>query len=304
MESVNRLLLAAVLCTGVLATCVAGQEVATLTASDREADDYFADSVSVSGDRAIIGAPNDDDLGMDSGSAYVFRTDGMTWGQEAKLTASDGAEWDCFGGAVGIDGSYAVAGAVNDDDKGQNSGSAYVFFHNGAAWAQQAKLTASDGAGGDCFGWAVDISGDCVIVGAIYDDDSGLNSGAAYIFRRSGTVWVQEAKLRASDGAAEDYFGWSVSLDGNYAVVGAPGDDDHGDFSGSAYVFYCIGGAWVQQAKLTASDGSEASTSASPLRSPAAGSSSVSRRIARSVPFRALFTSTPAPAAIGRRATR
>jgi len=99
------------------------------------------------------------------------------------------------------------------------------------------KITASDGADGDIFGRSVSISGDYAIVGAFWDDDNGIDSGSAYIFKRSGTSWAEEAKLTASDGAAIDQFGWSVSISGEYAIVGAHLDDDNGADSGSAYIF-------------------------------------------------------------------
>ncbi len=103
------------------------------------------------------------------------------------------------------------------------------------------KLVASDGAASDLFGPSVSISGDTAVVGAQLDDDKGNNSGSAYIFVRSGTAWTQQAKLVASDGAASDRFGVSVSISGDTAVVGAYYDDDNGSDSGSAYVFQGLG---------------------------------------------------------------
>ena len=121
-------------------------------------------------------------------------------------------------------------------------------------WGYQ-KGTASDGAGGDSFGYSVALDGDTALVGAYGDDDKGGTSGSAYIFTRSGGVWTQQAKLTASDGEALDRFGYSVALDGDTALVGAYGDDDKAPQSGSAYIFTRSGGVWSQQAKLTASDG-------------------------------------------------
>jgi len=208
-----------------------------LLASDGAANDYFGLSVSISGDLAIVGAYFDDDNGSMSGSVYIFKWDGTAWSQQQKLLAADGAAGDYFGRPVSISGDYAIVGACGDDDKGGDSGSAYIFKWDGTAWSQQQKLLASDGAVGDYFGRSVSISGDLAIVGAHCDDDKGDNSGSAYIFRRDGTGWVQQQKLLASDGAASNYFGWSVSISGDYAIVGAYGDDDKGDDSGSAYIF-------------------------------------------------------------------
>jgi hypothetical protein len=237
------------------ANCSDWDEVAKLTASDGAADDWFGNSVSVSGDYAIVAAYADDDNGTISGSAYIFYYDGASWNQQAKLTASDGAAEDVFGQSVSISGDYAVVGAYLDDDSGLSSGSAYIFKRSGTSWSQQAKLLAADGAFDDRFGQSVSISGDYVIVGAHSDDDNGSSSGSAYIFKRSGTNWSEQAKLTASDGAAVDLFGWSVSISGDYAIVGAHWDDDNGNESGSAYIFKRSGTNWSEQAKLTASDG-------------------------------------------------
>jgi len=231
-------------------------EKAKLLASDGNAVDLFGNSVSINGDYAIVGAYGDDVNGIDSGSAYIFKWNGTSWVEQQKLTASDGAAYDQFGYSVSISGDYAIVGAYLDDDKGTDSGSAYIFLRSGTSWSQQAKLTASDGNAYDCFGNSVSISGDYAIVGAYYDDVNGMvDSGSAYVFFRSGTSWSQQAKLTASDGAAFDYFGWSVSISGDYAIVGAYGDDVNGSFSGSAYIFLRGGTSWSQQAKFTASDG-------------------------------------------------
>ncbi len=228
---------------------------AKLTASDGAVVDFFGISVSISGDTAIVGAHGDDDNGSSSGSAYIFQRSGTSWVQQAKLTASDGAVADNFGKPVSLSGDTAIVGANHDDDNGSNSGSAYIFQRSGTSWVQQAKLTASDGVTDDRFGVSASLSGDTAIVGADADDDNGSNSGSVYIFQRSGTSWVQQAKLTASDGGADDRFGISVSLSGNTAIVGAHVDDDKGSSSGSAYIFQRSGTSWVQQTKLTASDG-------------------------------------------------
>ena len=117
---------------------------------------------------------------------------------------------------------------------------ACAFFQVSGANAsavELAKLTAGDGAADDRFGWSVSISGDYAIVGAYLDNDKGSNSGSAYIFQRTGGSWTQVDKLTAGDGAAGDWFGESVSISGDYAIVGAYGDDDKGSASGSAYVY-------------------------------------------------------------------
>jgi hypothetical protein len=147
---------------------------------------------------------------------------------------------------VAIDGTTIVAGAHGDDDAGSRSGSAYVFHtSDGVTYSQVAKLTASDAAEWDRFGWSVAIEGDTIVVGAHYDDDGGSNSGSAYVFRTSddGATYVELAKLTAADAASSDYFGASVAIAGDTIVVGAIGDDDDACpdnmncDSGSVYVF-------------------------------------------------------------------
>lgn len=235
------------------------REAAKLTASDGAAADGLGLSVSLSGDRAIVGTVFDDDNGDASGSAYIFerRADG-TWRQAAKLTAFDGAEGDHFGNSVALSGDLAIVGAWEDDDNGDRSGSAYVFERGrDGRWRRAAKLRAADAAKGDSFGRYVSLKGDRAIVGADGDDDNGPHSGSAYVFERAANgLWRQAAKLRARDAAPGDMFGYSVSLTGDRAIVGAPGDSDKGIHSGSAYLFgRGPSGSWSQVAKLTASDG-------------------------------------------------
>jgi hypothetical protein len=228
---------------------------AKLLASDGAAYDYFGYVASISSDVALLGADSNDDNGVDSGSAYVFRRNGSNWVEEQKLLPSDGAAYDYFGTSVSISGNVALVGADGNDDNGVDSGSAYVFRWNGSNWVQEQKLLPSDGAAYDYFGWEVSINGDVALVGAVGDGDNGDESGSAYVFRWNGSNWVQEQKLLPSGGAAYDWFGESVSISGNVALIGADGNDDKGDDSGSAYVFRWNGSNWVQEQKLLPSDG-------------------------------------------------
>ena len=228
---------------------------AKLTASDGATDDYFGHSVALSGDIALVGAYLDDvGANVDQGSAYIFVRSGTTWSENAKLTASDGVTYDNFGGSVALSGDTALVGAYSDDVGASNDqGSAYAFVRIAGAWAQQAKLTASDGAAGDHFGWSVALSSDTALVGA-YSDDVGANidQGSAYVFVRSGATWSQQTQLTFSDGASNfDFFGRSVALSGDTALVGA---DGYNLQHGSAFVFVRNGIAWSQQAVLNASD--------------------------------------------------
>ena len=163
-----------------------------------------------------------------------------------------------LGHSISVDGDTMIAGApvshLNLQGK-QEAGEAKVYRRDGlGVWQLEAELTASDAALSDRFGYAVSVSGDTAVVGAYYDDDGGYDSGSAYIFTRSGVVWTQQQKLTASDAAAYHYFGSSVFILGDTALIGAPGDDDMGVNSGSVYVFTRSGGVWTQQQKMIASD--------------------------------------------------
>ena len=168
------------------------------------------------------------------------RGDGGNWAQTAKLVAADGTAGDKFGGSVSVSGSTVVVGAEDKDGAASRSGSVYVFEKSDdGTCAQTAKLVADDAAAGDQFGISVSVSGSTVVVGARQDDDDAAsNSGSAYVFEKSDDgTWAQAAKLVADDGAAEDWFGESVSVSGSTVVVGAWQDDDDGSDSGSGYIW-------------------------------------------------------------------
>jgi FG-GAP repeat len=230
---------------------------AKLTASDGVMGDAFASSVSISGSTVVVGAYTKASvLGIFIGAAYVFVRSGTTWSQQAELAASDGVSNDLFGISVAISGSTAVVGAT-ENVAARGDGAAYVFVRSGTNWTQQAKLTAADGAlFGDGFGFSVAFSGSVVVVGAPFKNSG---TGAAYVFVASGGTWSQQAELTAADGAANDWFGWSVAISadinsptGLHVVVGAPSKNSS---AGAAYLYLASGTTWSQQAKLTASDG-------------------------------------------------
>jgi hypothetical protein len=232
-----------------------------LTASDAANSDNFGHSVSVSsdGNTAIMGAYADGD---EAGSVYIFTRSGITWTQQAKLTASDAVVGVQFGYSVALssDGNTAVVGAryVDDQYEGTDIGSVYIFTRTDGTWDTGTKIRATFPTVSSYFGHSVSISddGNTIVVGANQDDDVGINTGAAYIFIRSGSTWTQQTKLTAFDGVTGDEFGYSVSIssDGNTVIVGAHRDSDGGADSGSVYVFSRSGSDWTQQAKLTASE--------------------------------------------------
>ena len=219
----------------------------TVAASDGTANDYFGRYISLDGDSALIGAYYDNNI---TGSAYVFQRTGDDWIEEEKLIASDGEPGDYFGVSTSMSGDYALIGAYRDDNiNGIDAGSAYLFKRTSNGWIEEGRILASDGASYDRFGISTSVDGDSMIIGAYYDD---AYTGSSYIFKNTGTGWVEETKLLASNGKPNDFFGRSVSLDDEYAIVGAWGDNGS---SGSVYIFKHTDTIWVEEGKIYASDG-------------------------------------------------
>jgi hypothetical protein len=228
-----------------------------ITAPDGATGDLFAWSVSISSDGsyAIAGAWGDDG---NYGSAYIFSRSGSTWSYQTKITAPDRAPQDRFGHSVSIsgDGSYALVGAYRDSP----AGSAYIWVRSGTSWTFQQRITGPDPGSSDYFGDSVSISGDgsYAIVGAHRYDANYTNTGAAYIFSRSGSTWSYQTKITAPDRAQTDSFGQSVAIsgDGSYAIAGAWADDGPAGTPqpnrGSAYIFSRSGSTWSYQTKITA----------------------------------------------------
>ncbi|MBM9502707.1 FG-GAP repeat protein [Leptospira sp. 201903071] len=259
----------------------------------------FGHSLAISGDTMVIGAyrESSDQIGitnggiaspasmntsaMDSGAAYVYRKTSGNWTLEAYLKASNTNTNDRFGWSVAISGNTIVVGATGNG----GSGSAYVFVFdsNTSTWAQEALLKAPNFGAGDQFGSGVAIDGDLIVVGAHWEDsnenfitngttasanNSRTDSGAAYIFRRTGVIWTQEAYLKTPNPDNNDYFGSTVAISGDTVVVGAPQEGslsglingttasaDNTKFnSGAAYVFRRVGALWNQEAFLKASN--------------------------------------------------
>lgn len=234
---------------------------AKLQAEDGSPNARFGGSVSLDSDTAIVGAFQDNTAGGEAaGSAYAFVRSNGFWTQQAKLEGDDSSASDSFGCSVSMKGNTAIVGARGYDSTGEfNTGGAYVFVRTGVSWAQQARLTASDGNSDDLFGHSIALDGDTALVGAFsaYVEEKG-GVGCVYVFTRSGNSWIEQSKLTAADGAAYDYFGYSLSLEGDTALIGAVyGDTAGGVNAGSAYVFVSSNGIWTQQAKLVASEGSE-----------------------------------------------
>jgi hypothetical protein len=260
---------------------------AYLKAFNADAGDQFGGVVAISGDTVVVGAQYEESNGTSeadnsasrAGAAYVFVRNGTTWSQQAYLKASNVEAWDEFGHWVAISEETAVVGAPHEDSNGTSegdnsasqAGAAYVFVRSGTTWSQQAYLKASNVEAGDGFGYkSVAISGDTVVVGAPFEDSDGtsesdnsaLDAGAAYVFVRSGTIWSQQAYLKASNADADDRFGEEAKISGDTVVVGVQYEDSNGTSesdnsasdAGAAYVFVRSGTIWSQQAYLKASN--------------------------------------------------
>ena len=242
-------------------TATGWERVAKLMASDGAAGDSFGISVAISGDTVAVGVPLDDnEKGSDAGSVYLFVKPANGWSdmtsEAIRLIDNDngGAKYG-FGTDVALEGNLLVVGAPGRENT-VSPGKVYVYEGAGDTWSRTATLTASDGNGGDVFGYSLDISGSTVVVGA-YGNDSF--KGAAYVFEKPATGWggnmTQEAKLVAPDAAVNDFFGGSVAIDGDTIVIGANGADAQGEESGSAYVSTRSATKWREPEKLTPMNG-------------------------------------------------
>ena len=160
------------------------RQQAKLVAADGDEVDIFGVRVALSLDTALISARRDDDdqLGTDAGSAYVFVREDGRWWEQAKLIAPDGATNDRFGNDVAVAGDVAVMGAMLHDGQAEDAGAAYVFAREGGRWEFRTKVLAPDGSRGDALGGSVALSGTKMIVGASRVDHGGENAGAAYAF--------------------------------------------------------------------------------------------------------------------------
>lgn len=230
-----------------------------LTANDGAAGDEFGYRVALSDDTLFVCAFTATIGGNTSqGAAYVFTQSNGTWSQSQKLTADDGGSFDNFGASVALDGSTVVIGA-NGATVGSNAaqGAVYIFTESNGTWTQMQKLTADDGVAFDNFGLSVALQGSMILVGSP-QATVGANAaqGAVYVFTESNGTWTQTQKLTANDGAHNDSFGESVALNGSTALVGAYNATVNGHpFQGAAYIFTESNDTWIEEQKLTASDG-------------------------------------------------
>lgn len=278
-------------------------------ASDPTQSNRFGHSVSMYGDRALIGDTSGTVNDIDVGSAYVFSLDGQSWHQEYQLLAPDGQSLDKFGWSVALSDGHAFIGADKHDPHAEDSGAAYVFKDDGQEWIFEDKISFLEGAKSDAFGTALSVSGDWALVGAIWDNNGAIGSGAAYIFNYNNN-WELAAKLIAPNVSQNDHFGYAVSLlheralvsqyknpvgakyygavnvynfDGedwnatdqiislgssssdefghslaqteDFIFIGAPGTQTDNSLEGEVHVYEFDGISWVENSRISASDG-------------------------------------------------
>jgi hypothetical protein len=225
-----------------------------LTASDAVLGDKFGFSVSIDNNTIVIGAYGDANY---TGSAYVFFRAGPAWSFQQKLTASDPNQLNYFGYSVAIDANTIIVGAYNSNPSSiPYAGSAYIFTRSGQLWSQQAVLRASDPFEGDHFGYSVAIDADLAVVGAYECDINGVTDvGAAYVFDRTDTGWIQQQKLfNTVNPNADDDFGRAVAIEGDTVLIGCPNYHFDDEKTGAVFEFTRSGGSWIQQSLLVADD--------------------------------------------------
>ena len=226
-------------------------ETAKLVAPDGATGDGYGFKVAIAGDRALVGAFLDEDpvIGPQTGSAYLYERTPSGWRLVVKLLASDADEGDRFGHAVSIWRDRIVVGAYKNDDHGDETGSAYVFEETESGWVEVQKLLASDAAGNTRFGRSASIWGDRLLIGTYWDNELAQRAGAAYVFERVGSTWVETTKLQANDGAQDDQFGTACFLSRDRALILAP-NASGGGVDGAAYLFQHGPAGWSQIAKV------------------------------------------------------
>lgn len=236
-----------------LNTIVESRESVDIQLPLGDANIGFGSDIDASDSVMVIGAPLDDDAGDESGSVYLYeRREGSGWQYRQKLIGADGESYDRFGHSVSMSGSVLAVGAYNEDNAEVDAGAVYVFERRGNGdWSQSAKIVPADAAAHDKFGFCVDVYEDTLVASARDDDDSGQNAGSVYVYKReSNGDWIGVSKLLPPSNSSMEYFGWSLSIQGDRIIVGAKGDDTVGVGAGSVYVYLKNGDIWMLEQKI------------------------------------------------------
>jgi hypothetical protein len=201
-------------------------------------NDRFGSVVDIDGDYACIGSGYDDTNAVDKGAVYVFHKSNGVWTyQDILQPDSTSEDFAVLNSSLSIHGDTIAAGAQANDTGGNDFGAVYVFRRNGTSWSKEAKLQSNDVQTSDNFGSGVGIYGDYIVGGAYAEDTGGSRAGSAYIFKRTGTIWEQTAKIQSGDQSEDDKFGLNCKIYGDYVIVGAPEEDIGGSEYGAAYIF-------------------------------------------------------------------
>ncbi len=253
-------------------------QYASVLGTETEDADRFGRAVGLDGDTLVVGAagedsgdgnPNDNSA-LDAGAVYVFRRSGTTWTQEAYLKASTILAGAQFGYSVAVDGDVLVVGApdTSAEDGGTRLGRAYVFTRTGFTWSEEVSVEGSQGTAGDQFGRSVAIDGGYFVVGApLETSTAGTWSGAAYVYKKVATEWIEDRYILAPNAEGDDQFGISVSISGERIAVGAFFEgscalgvggsltDNNCDDAGAAYAFRReVGNGWPLEGYIKASN--------------------------------------------------
>lgn len=233
-------------------------EQAKLVASGSATDDAAGTAVAIEQDDVAVGTPGDDVAGnSDQGSVRIFHRTGTAWSEVATVTIANGKSADWFGTSVALNaGTLAVGAPYREPSFATPSqGAVGVFVGAGASWQQQAELVASDAKADDYFGTSVAVEGNVLLVGSPKVDGTFLNSGAAYVFTRSGAVWAQSARLDPPVASLERRFGTAVAVVGGRLFVSAPGSAGSGsNIAGTVHVYTGGGAAWTLQQSISSPD--------------------------------------------------
>lgn len=289
---------------------------AYIKAANNTGYDYFGSAVSLSGDTLAVGVYLEDsnqttitngtgassnNTNSDSGAVYIYKRTGVNWAQEAYVKAVNNGNGDYFGFSVSLSGDTLAVGAylessnqttitngttASSDNTNTNSGAVYVYKRSGAIWDQEAYIKAENNNSSDYFGYSVSINENTLAIGAYQEDsnqttitngttastdNSTSNSGAVYIYKRTGSTWVQEAYIKAVNNGSTDFFGFSVSLNGDTLAVGAYQEDSNqtsitngttastnnsNSNSGAIYIYKRTGSNWTQEAFIKAANNS------------------------------------------------
>ena len=224
-----------------------------ITAQTPSISETYGRATAIEGNYAFVGKPGP---ATQAGAVEVYQKSNGTWVFKQLLVAADASNDDDFGLSLDVSGTTLAIGAPQTEDNSEtNHGAVYIFdLQTNGTWTQTAKLTADNKGAGDKLGNSVAIDGDVLVTGAYFEDTTASNSGAAYVFSRSGGSWSQTTMLKAADAEENDEFGYphSVAIQGNTIVVGAPKEDTGFTNAGAAYIFTYDGSSWSQAQKIQA----------------------------------------------------